>query len=70
VAEQRLRSRGRRPAHREALRLAKRLIEETCSRQNVEPVELTIPGDRGASKTVAPRMAGLGVTTKRFPRFR
>ena len=52
-------------AHRESATLAKKLIEETCSRQNIEPGELTIHADRGTSmtsKTVALLMADLGVT--------
>jgi putative transposase len=52
-------------AHRESATLAKKLIDETCSRQNIEPGELTIHADRGTSmtsKTVAFLMADLGVT--------
>jgi putative transposase len=40
----------------EGARLAERLIEETCAKQNIQPGQLTIHADRGAamtSKTVA-----------------
>jgi putative transposase len=45
--------------------LAKRLIAETCEKQNVQPGQLTIHADRGASmksKPVALLLADLGVT--------
>ena len=43
-------------AHGEGARLAERLIEETCAKQNISPGQLTIHADRGSamtSKTVA-----------------
>jgi putative transposase len=43
-------------AHAEGARLAERLIEETCTKQNISPGQLTIHADRGpamTSKTVA-----------------
>lgn len=43
-------------AHGEGARLAERLIEETCTKQNIPPGQLTIHADRGpamTSKTVA-----------------
>jgi putative transposase len=43
-------------AHGEGARLAERLIEETCAKQNISPGQLTIHADRGpamTSKTVA-----------------
>jgi len=52
-------------AHREQKSLAKRLIEETCLKQNIGPGQLTIHADRGSSmksKVVAQLMADLGVT--------
>ncbi len=45
--------------------LAKRLIDETCRRQNIEPGQLTIHADRGSSMTSKPvafLLADLGVT--------
>lgn len=52
-------------AHREQKSLAKRLIEETCLKQNIGPGQLTIHADRGSSmksKVVAQLMADLGIT--------
>jgi putative transposase len=52
-------------AHREQNALAKRLIEETCNKQDIEPGQLTIHADRGSSmnsKCVAQFMADMGVT--------
>lgn len=52
-------------AHRESAALAKRLIAETCEKENVQPGRLTIHADRGSSmrsKTVAFLLADLGVT--------
>ena len=52
-------------AYRESAALAKRLIAETCEKQNVQPGQLTIHADRGPSmksKTVAFLLADLGVT--------
>jgi putative transposase len=43
-------------AHGEGARLAERLIEQTCAKQNISPGQLTIHADRGSamtSKTVA-----------------
>lgn len=52
-------------ANRESAILAKELIEETCTKQNIQPRQLTIHADRGSSmksKPVAFLMADLGVT--------
>jgi putative transposase len=52
-------------AEKESAALAKRLIAESCARQNVEPGQLIIHADRGSpmrSKTLAQTMAALGVT--------
>jgi len=52
-------------AHHESAALAKRLIGETCAKQNVVPGQLTIHADRGSSMTskpVALMLADLGVT--------
>jgi putative transposase len=52
-------------AHREASALAKKLIRETCERQNIGKNQLTIHADRGTSmksKPVALLMSDLGVT--------
>ncbi len=52
-------------AHRESATLAKRLIEDTCRGQGIEPGQLTVHADRGTSmtsKTVAQLMADLGIT--------
>jgi putative transposase len=52
-------------AHRESAELAKKLIEQTLERHNIEPGTLTVHADRGApmtSKVVAFFLAGLGVT--------
>ncbi len=52
-------------APHESSALAKRLITETCEKQNVQPGQLTIHADRGASmksKPVALMLADLGVT--------
>lgn len=52
-------------AHRESAALAKRLISETISRENIQPGTLTIHADRGSSmrsKPVALLLADLGVT--------
>ncbi len=51
-------------AHRESAALAKRLISDTCDKQNITPEQLTIHADRGASmrsKTVALLLSDLGV---------
>ena len=51
-------------AHRESAVLAKRLISDTCDKQNIAPEQLTIHADRGASmrsKTVALLLSDLGV---------
>jgi putative transposase len=51
-------------ARHESGTLARRLIAESCERQEIEPGELTIHADRGsapASKTVAQLLADLGV---------
>jgi len=52
-------------AHREQKALAKRLIEQSCLKQNIEPGQLTVHADRGSSmksKAVAHLLADLGVT--------
>lgn len=52
-------------AHRESATLAKRLIEDTCRGQGIEPGQLTVHADRGTSmtsKTVAQLMADMGIT--------
>ena len=52
-------------AHRESAQLAKQLISDTLKKQKIEPHQLTIHSDRGASmksKPVAFLMADLGVT--------
>jgi putative transposase len=52
-------------AERESAELAKRLIGETCRKQNIAPHQLTIHADRGTSMTskpVALLLADLGVT--------
>lgn len=52
-------------AERESAELAKRLIGETCRKQNIAPDQLTIHADRGTSMTskpVALLLADLGVT--------
>ncbi len=52
-------------AHREQDALAKRLIQESCEKQNILPGQLTIHADRGASmrsKVVAHLLADLGIT--------
>lgn len=49
----------------ESASLAKRLLDETCRRQNIQPGQLTIHADRGSSmisKPVAFLLADLGVT--------
>ena len=51
-------------ARSETARLAERLIEETCTKQNIEPGQLTIHADRGAamtSKAVALLFSDLGI---------
>lgn len=52
-------------APRESAELAKRLIEDSCAKQNIEPGQLTVHADRGSamtSKPVAFLLADLGVT--------
>lgn len=52
-------------AHREQDALAKRLIEESCIKQQIKPDQLTIHADRGSSmrsKVVALLLSDLGVT--------
>jgi putative transposase len=52
-------------AQRESAELARRLILETCCKERVEPGQLGLHADRGASmssKTVAQLLADLGVT--------
>jgi putative transposase len=52
-------------AYRESAALAKRLIAETCEKENIQPGQLTVHSDRGSpmkSKTVAFLLADLGVT--------
>src|SRR5438067_5143846 len=52
-------------AYRESAELAKRLIEESCKKQLIQPDQLTLHADRGTSmrsKPVALLLADLGVT--------
>jgi putative transposase len=52
-------------AHREQQALAKRLIEQSCLKQQIEPGQLTLHADRGSSmksKVVAQLLADMGVT--------
>src|SRR6266704_1443187 len=52
-------------AYRESAELAKRLIEESCKKQRIQPAQLTLHADRGTSmrsKPVAFLLAYLGVT--------
>jgi putative transposase len=52
-------------AHRESATLAKRLIEETCTKQQISKKQLTLHADRGSSmksKLVAHLLADLGIT--------
>jgi len=52
-------------AHREQKALAKRLIEQSCLKQNIQQGQLTLHADRGSSmksKVVAYLLADLGVT--------
>jgi putative transposase len=52
-------------APRESAELAKKLIEETCEKQNIQPGQLILHADRGSamrSKPVALLLAYLGVT--------
>jgi putative transposase len=52
-------------AHRESAELAKRLIAESCAKQNIARAQLTLHADRGSSmssKPVALLLADLGVT--------
>src|SRR5260370_19811150 len=55
-------------APRESAELAKKLIEEACEKQNIQPGQLGLHADRGStmrSKTVALLLADLSVTPKR-----
>ena len=52
-------------AEKESAALARRLVAESCARQNIAPGQLVIHADRGSamrSKTLAQTMASLGVT--------
>jgi len=52
-------------AHREQNALAKRLIEQSCIKQNIKPGQLTVHADRGPSmksKAVAHLLGDLGIT--------
>lgn len=52
-------------AHRESAALAKRLIQDTCSKQGIEKGQLIIHADRGSSmksKLVANLLVDLGIT--------
>jgi putative transposase len=52
-------------ALQEAAKLAKRLIDETCAKQGIEPGQLTIHADRGSpmkSQGVAMLLGSLGIT--------
>jgi putative transposase len=51
-------------AHQESAQLAQKLIRETCTRQGIEPGQLTVHADRGSSMTskpVALLLSDLGV---------
>ena len=51
-------------AHRESAELARRFIEQTCGKHNIQPGQLTLHADRGtsmSSKPVAFLLADLGV---------
>ena len=55
-------------AHRESTALAKRLIEQSCIKQNIEPEQLTLHADRGSSmksKGVAQLLADLAQSRTR-----
>ena len=50
---------------RESAALAKRLIAETCIKQEIAQEQLTLHADRGSSmrsKCIAPLLSGLGIT--------
>jgi putative transposase len=52
-------------AHRESATLAQKLIEACCTRQHIQPGQLTLHADRGSSMTSKPvafLLADLGVT--------
>jgi putative transposase len=52
-------------AHEESAALAKKLIAETCGRQDIKPGQLTLHADRGSSmksKALALLLSDLGVT--------
>jgi putative transposase len=52
-------------AYRQSAELAKRLIEQSCKKQHIQPGQLTLHADRGTSmrsKPVALLLADLGVT--------
>lgn len=52
-------------AHQESAELAKRLIHDTCAKQNIVPGQLTLHADRGSSMTSKPvafLLADLGIT--------
>ena len=52
-------------AHRESKQLARKLIEQTLLKQNIQPGQLTLHADRGSSMTSKPvafLLADLGVT--------
>jgi putative transposase len=52
-------------AHRESAEMARKLIDDTCRKQQIEPGQLTIHADRGSSMTSKPvafLLADLGVT--------
>jgi putative transposase len=52
-------------AYRQSAELAKRLLEESCAKQNIRPGQLTLHADRGtsmSSKPVAFLLADLGLT--------
>ena len=54
-------------ARRESAELARRLISESCLKQNIEADQLTIHADRGSSmrsKSVALLLADLGITKR------
>ena len=60
-------------AQQELAALAKRLIEKTCQKQDIEPDQLIIHSDRGPSmksKPVALLLSDLGVTKSHIPPHR
>jgi putative transposase len=60
-------------AERESASLARELIAATCTKQGIQPEQLTLHADRGSSmrsKSVALLLADLGVTQNPFQTLR